>query len=129
MSYELSWYIRNRVVHFRPHQGLDIKTLEEVCHKLSLFVNNGYPPVHCLLDFSDVMRVPTQTQRIKHALEEFLRSPNMGWVVLVTDDNPLVNFIMTVISQVMYLPLITVPTLEDAFEYLERLDPSLRKAS
>ncbi|GAB4519864.1 MAG: hypothetical protein OHK0046_29370 [Anaerolineae bacterium] len=121
MPHDVSWYAQHTVIQVNAYKQITIDELEEICSKVTFLVENGTAPVHLLADFTHVFSVPTQTYRIKRAFEAFLLHPNMGWAVMACNDNPLIHFVTSVVSQAIHFPLITVFTLDEGIAYLNKL--------
>jgi hypothetical protein len=127
MSYELKWYVPQRVVFVDNHDSLTVEQLGNFVADITRdFLDHGTPPIHVISDLTKMSTFPTQLGQVNTMAKDFMGHPNMGALILInTSNNPLVRFIGSVVSQITGVEFYIVKNFEDAVERLKRLDPNL----
>lgn len=127
MSYEIKWYVPQRVIFVDNHDSLTADQLKNfVADITSGFLDGNEGPIHVISDLTKMSTFPTQLGQVNTMAKDFMGHPNMGALVLInTSNNPLVRFIGSVVSQITGVEFYIVKDFDDAVERLKRLDPNL----
>jgi hypothetical protein len=128
--YKSSWLREDRIAYVELIGIYDERLVEEVntymCKEL---LEKGQAPVHIILDASQLTGYPRNIRVLKKASETTASHPDLGWLLLVGFDNPVVKFFSTVLVQMFKLRFKQVGTVEEAVTTIERVDLSLKKIS
>ena len=87
------------------------------------FLSSGVAPVHIVVDLTRMETIPTNLKQ-NMSMGDYLRHPNLGWTVLV-GGNVLVNFMLSILSQVFQMKYTKRETVEEALAFLAEHDPTL----
>jgi hypothetical protein len=126
MTYRVDWLIPQRVVVIEINGDYTAQDLNESTLQVrDQFLDTGVAPVHLICDVRHITSYPTQIFVIKQASEIYLRHPNMGRLVLVGFDNPLMRFIANAVSQTMRARFQQANSVEEAVQGLKAMDETL----
>jgi hypothetical protein len=103
---------------------LTLEEAHEISDMNSRRLAEGTPPVHIVVDVTQLERFPTSV-RLNTNVTQYLRSPNLGWVVAVGDMGPLLNFAFSIIGQVARFNYARRDSLQAALQYLQQQDVTL----
>lgn len=126
MAYDLSWYIENRVVVANIYATASIEQIAEISQKIANYLDDGHPPVHYIGDLSRLENFPTKIWQLQQEAEVFLRHPNLGWTVLITQENTLASFVGSMVTQLIGVQMKFAKDYADAERILKQADSTLR---
>ena len=126
MPYNLSWLNEKRVVLETLSGVIDMDEATKAANTTAEFIQQGQAPVHLIVDVSGMEKFPTNVRSVR-SISGYLNDPNLGWMVIV-GANHLVNFISTIVSQVVNFQLSRAETVEKAVAFLEKQDATLTRA-
>lgn len=124
MSFELSWYIPNRIISVRLTGELDIDDVEAMAMDVAEMLEEGHAPIHILLDDVDGGRPPISLNKLKSKVE-LGTHPSLGWIVAIGEANPVAKFLIPLLMQVVKIKFVRHSTMETAIAFLEQRDISL----
>lgn len=124
MSFEIDWYIPQRVLHVHVLGEMALKDVEEMAHIASDFMEDGFAPVHILLDDVKGGRPPISLKELKSRLA-IVEHPSIGWIVGVGEVDAVARFLIPLLMKVMKLKYIRVSTIEEGVGFLSRHDVTL----
>lgn len=126
---DISWYAGRRVILCRLVGEVTIEKARHINDELAAMIDQGEKPVHILFDLSEVGAVPNNLFKLREATH-IVTHPGLGWVVVAGIDNPLIQFLGSMVSQLGRLSRYRVlPTIEKAYAHLRQMDDSLPDAT
>lgn len=129
MSYTIDWLVPQRITIIEIVGNYTSHDLTESTIQVrDGFLDKGTPPVHLICDVRQITSYPTQIFVIKQASEIYLRHPNMGRLLLVGFDNPLMRFIASAVSQTMRARFQQAESIEQALSNLKAYDQTLEES-
>ena len=123
MPFEIRWCVENRVIYERVTGDVDFESTASAADQVSGLLNAGVAPVHMVIEMTDLKSFPTNVSKI-HTVTQFMRSPALGWVVVI-GSNPLATFFINVIRQIIKFPVVHQPSFDQALAHLREQDPTL----
>ncbi len=90
-TYQVAWYIPERIILYEPVGALSNKLAEEVTdHHLLPLIGTGVAPVHILIDYTQVTDINYSLQKAldNPRTADQYATPNLGWIVHVVNENP-----------------------------------------
>jgi len=126
MPFEIGWSIENRVIYERVYGDLDFESTVAVAEQGSRLLGEGVTPVHMVIEMTDLKSFPTNVSKI-HTVTQFMRSPSLGWVVIIGSGS-LATFFINVIRQIIKFPVVHQPSLDQALAFLREQDATLPRA-
>lgn len=127
--YKSTWIREGRIVVVDLIGIYDERLVEKVNAHMCQLIEKGQAPVHIILDASRLTGYPRNIRVLKKASEPTANHPDLGWLLLVGFDNPVVKFFSTVLVQMFKLRFKQVGTVKEAVDTIERVDLSLKKIS
>lgn len=123
--YSTTWHTEGHIILVTLTGTTSLEEVHESDEKIYQMIRNHQNYVHVIIDVSQLDRFPTQLRQIKQSAELYLKLKTMGWVVVVSFNNPVISFLSTVITQVANVNLKQVNNLGEALEYLRHVDKDL----
>ncbi|MGQ9909474.1 MAG: hypothetical protein ACUVS2_11630 [Candidatus Flexifilum sp.] len=129
MGFRVEWLYRDRVIFEQLYGDVTVGEIEAVAEALQTLAEAGQAPVHIINDVRSLRKYPINLKSIRQAVQ-VPASSNLGWLVVIQNDNPLVRFIAATIAQLVItdLRMSSVKTPEEALRFLLSRDPSLDEA-
>lgn len=124
MAYEISWYHQDRVLYVRFWDNLTLDEAQQISAINTRHLAEGTPPVHIVVDITQLQTFPTNI-RFNTGVTSYLKSSNLGWVVVVGEMNALLNFALAIIGQFARIMYTRRDSLESALEFLQKRDSTL----
>src|SRR5579863_10464736 len=124
MPTEVSWYIDKRVILEVMSGILTRQDLIENRKQVDAFGVLGSPPIYMITDVSRVQKFPLDFRAMRDSYGGH-STWNVAWVVLV-GTNPLLPAFISGLAPLLRLKVRMVRTREDAFRFLEQVDPALK---
>jgi hypothetical protein len=125
MAHEISWQQPNRIIKVVVDGDQSIEDLGRISDELVAYLAQGQPPVHVLSDARTMGKFPVQLNAVKEINERWLRHPNVGWTVVVSKSNPVLNFLAATVTHIIHVNYRMVATPEEALEVLRLVDNTL----
>ncbi len=132
MPVSLHWLLNDRIIysHFSG-----IVTLSElrlaVSEGVELVdsVNPLIPLIHGIVDNRDVTEFPKSSLKLSRSLNDLLRHQRLGWILYVSDMNPTIKMLSSLVSQIARKQYHSVGTMQEAIEFLQHIDTTLPQLS
>lgn len=135
----VEWLIKGRLMRFRGTADRDVMAARNQVI-LDAIETEGKPPlVHCLIDHTnqytaeEIAKQPRTARdyMLEHdeAREKLLNHRMLGWVISVATPNMGLKMAGTVVSQKDEYRWRSVETLQDAFNWLQKVDTTLPNLS
>ena len=128
MSFEVSWYLPERIIHVQVLAELDLSAVEAMSHETLKYMEQGIAPVHILLDDAKGGRPPISLKEMQ-ARMEVANHPSIGWIVGVGEADPVAKFLIPLLMKVVKMKYTRVATIEDALGFLSKQDTTIEKTS
>jgi hypothetical protein len=127
VPYQLSWYRENQVVLAAVSGNFSLEELQAYSNDLTTqYLDLATAPIHIISDAREMGTFPTQALPTIRSSESWLRHPNLGWAILVgKHGNPILGFILALVTKVVKLKYKLAPTPEAALSMLCNIDPVL----
>ncbi len=122
MTYAISWLGKGQILQIKLANTISIYEIEAIGEILMTDYVSNDDTIHYLFDVSELWKMPTQIHRIKNALEPILRHPKTGYVVMVYQDNPLMDYVLSILTQLIKFNLEVIPTSTEALRFLRAVD-------
>jgi hypothetical protein len=115
------------IVYAAVSGNFTLEELEAYGRELTTnYLDPATAPIHIISDANAMEKFPTQALPAIRSSEIWLRHSNLGWVILIgKKSNPMLGFLLAVVTKVVKLKYRMVATPEDAFSTLCNLDPTL----
>ena len=120
MPYQLSWYKENHIVYAAVSGNFTLEELENYGRELTTdYLEKATAPIHIISDANAMEKFPTQALPAIRSAEGWLRHSNLGWVILIgKKSNPMLGFLLAVVTKVVKLKYKMVTTPEEALSIL-----------
>ena len=128
MAYSVDWYIHNRILNVRFIDYIDDNDMAGVNAEVIDHLDGLQNKAHLVVDLRGLKKYPTNVRHIKD-FTEYLRHPNMGFVIALGIDNPLMRFFATVIPQVVGIDFRSAKEMDEALAILRRVDTTLTEVA
>jgi hypothetical protein len=124
MSYEISWYIPQRVLLIRLTGELGLNDVEAMALDIKTMLEQGTAPVHILLDDTLGGEPPKSLRELKTRMEA-VKDTGVGWVVGIGEVNAVAKFLVPLLMKIVRINFVRHSTLEDAVQFLIQRDITL----
>ena len=122
MAISTSWYVPDKVLSIKIIGGLSLQDMISLINQLELY-KTTVREFHQLYDLTEMTKFPGLAE-FKQGLRPDLMTT--GYVFAIGSMNPMVKFMSSTVVQFTGVKLKTAPSLEDALNQLQALDPSLK---
>lgn len=126
MAYNNSWLLEDRIVHsyvYGKSTADDVIAFSEDLYEK--FLMNSGQPIHIIFDSTELISMPYSVKNLNEAVRAVYSHENLGWVVFVGLNSPMMRMIIAVVSQVGKVRMKEVETMEQALYFLHRVDLTL----
>jgi hypothetical protein len=124
--YKSYWLVDKRVAFLEIIGDFDEAGMIEFnTHLRDEYLEKGERPIHCIIDAAGLTGYPRNIGTLRRGTSISVNHPNIGWVVLVGFDNPLVKFLASAVVQILGIKFKQVESLAEAREILSRVDTRL----
>lgn len=123
MPYKLDWIVPGKVLFGRMWGEPQADEIREFSPSINQAVASGQPPVHCIVEVTEINRTPFNLRE----LNSFLNRDNtdsFGWFVLISD-NLLARFLGTAVIQLARMRVRVFNDRPSAFRFLNEIDSTL----
>lgn len=132
----VQWLVPGRVLRVPGSTDRDVIVLRNRLLLAAIHNEGKKPLVHCIIDHrnqyspAQLQRQPLQMRYYMDTNDEIARArlienPMLGWIISVAIPNVAMKMAASVLSQQRNYRWREVDTLEDAFEWLEKVDSTL----
>lgn len=125
MAYELSWIEPGRILGFKISDHHSDADIAESITEILAYLEQGVKPVHFLVDLRTIKSFPPNVVSVYHGVSPVLQHDKVGWYVVIGNNNTLVNFFVSTVTQIARSNARLVSSHEEAMAVLQRIDPSL----
>lgn len=123
MPYKLDWVVPGKVLFGRMWGEPQADEIREFSLSISRTVADAQPPVHCVLDVTQISRTPFNLRELNSFLNRDHTS-NFGWLVLISD-NLLARFLGTAVLQLAQMRVRVFNDRPSALRFLNEIDSAL----
>lgn len=124
--YKSHWLDDQKVVFLEIVGDFDEAGMIEFnTHLRDEYLEKGDSPVHVIIDATALTSYPRSLSTLRTGTALSIGHPNIGWVILVGFDNPLVKFLASTVVQILGVKFKQVNSLELAKDVLSRVDSRL----
>ena len=124
MAYSINWQIEGRVLYERIYGDTTIEELTELNGAVNILISQqAIPPMHVIIDLSDIAHYPTNLREIAGTMRTNDRS-KLGWTVIITQ-NRFVRYIASITIQLAGARFRIFGELPEAYRFLTSVDDSL----
>jgi hypothetical protein len=123
MPYTCYWYLDRRIIYNHLRGIVTVEEAAALEDENFAHFEEGVPPVHIIVDVSDVEKLPTNISQLNRMLQRG-RPPSLGWIVMV-GMNALGRVIGSLLCQAARVPFRTFDTLDEAVRFLQEADNTL----
>lgn len=129
MPYEMSWYVDERIVYEKFVGHVTVDEIRDLLHSgEELQKKAGDRTLYYIADITDLYSLPLNIVQLRKI--ELTPPARKGMTVVVSSPNYSVNSVATFFGKLMWtvfgLRFKILPDIEQAFAYLQEVDPSLR---
>lgn len=121
----VTWYVKNRVVLAQVAGDITLDHIHDLNYRLIELVDQGAAPVHIIVEMSEAGHTPTHLLKLREA-SHILGHAGVGWIIVVGLQNPFMNFLSSMLTQVGHMSRYRVfPTLDEGYRFLQTADERL----
>ena len=125
MGIEMQWYVPQKIVHGDIIGDISLEDIQNSSRELQeMFAQSDSPLVHVLSNESQVGSLPISLNMLSEAAD-FMRHPQMGWMITYGTDNRMAKFMLSMISGIARVRHRRFATLEESLEFLVSVDTTL----
>ena len=125
MPYNISWYIKERVILIQINGKIAIDEFEQLHNESFDYVMQSQFKVHAIADLSQFEAIPTNLRMLSSATSKE-KNHNQGMTVLVMPKMPsIIRFLASIIMQTLRLEYRVCETTDEAINILQRVDTEL----
>ena len=131
MPVVVDWRLEGRVIRIRFSGDVTLAEIEHsAAEELNYLSQGSAMLVHSLIDISQQERVTCGIEELQNVLAPVFRHPAKGWTIVYGHpQDRLSNMVNTAVAQSYQIRHRIVGTEEEAFTFLEHVDPSLKNLS
>jgi hypothetical protein len=124
MPYEVSWYIKGRVMQTRIYGNVTMDELYAIDKELTALLESSSTVVHSLGDMTGLETHPNSVLELQNS-QTYLKHPRMGWLVIYGYESKILNLISTLMKQVFRVRLCVLKSQTEAVAFLREKDTTL----
>lgn len=123
MTYRSGWYLRDHVFWHEITDALGLEDLQGIKRDADMLVVT-YPGqyLHSLVDTRTMKGLQVGIKDMVTTFSQFEKDRLTGWVIIIGEINPLLRFIISVLSQTFRFKFRIFATLEEALSFLHDQD-------
>ena len=126
MPHEITFYPQHHLLYER---GFGIIPLDEVAEVYQTNIETlaqAKEPIHILMDLRETEQIQASLIELRKVMQP-IDSPNLRWMVLVIEGNPLLQFLSSVLIQIVRRNTRhrLFKTMEEAVAFLQEMDTSI----
>lgn len=124
MPHTIEWYLPKRIVFMYVEGNFTLENFSDVSNGLIELFDEGEAPIYLLVDDSQVEKIPIKLRHIQTQFE-FMRHPSLGWIVSIGDANPLLNYIIPMVTKIIGIKFVRYKTMEEALNFIKKQDQTI----
>jgi hypothetical protein len=127
MPAEVYWYHEKRIIYHRYLGNITVAEVHEAAEKGLQLTAAGAPPIHVLVDLSEVSSFPRSIDVYRAALKPAEDPATIGWVVIFGSQNLVLKFMASTLAHIAgaRTRVRVVESRDHAVSFLEERDSSL----
>jgi hypothetical protein len=129
MSFELSWYLENRVILLTSQADNSDDNLLDVDQQVIHYIDQSSAPlVHLIMDQRNAPPPSSSkaASQIKLATQlKWPKHPKYGWAIMIGPTNSLQRFVIAVATNFFKVRQRTFDTVDEGLDFLNDIDSSL----
>jgi hypothetical protein len=127
MAFRFDYFPDCALILIRVQGDVSIEENREIGLQIVATLEQVETSADILFDLREIGRFPTSLGELRKT-SAIIRSPRLGWMVLLTGDRPILRFIATALIQLQTRSarMRVFDTLESAIRFLKALQPSDR---
>ena len=125
MPYEVKWHVQDQIIFVRCYGHYTLDELMTMSNDILMRLAATDTQLHVIADVSAMEKYPTQVVGINNATYGWLNHNQMGWLIVIGVHNPMLGFLIQVVTQVIGTKVRQVKSVEDAMTVLQKVDRSL----
>ncbi len=126
MPHTVEWMIPQRVIYMYIEGDVDLPGIQSVNTDIMTLLDSGTAPVYLVVSDENVQKMPINLASLKRTLE-FMCHPALRFIISIGQVNPILNYVIPVVTQMIGVEFVRCNTMEDAQRYLQRIDYSLNE--
>ena len=129
MTYTFSWEVPDRVGYFDLGEIYSLEDASRLKVQMLEMLGHSVMPLHIMIDICTLKHFPMRMNSETWALAEWLRYPNLGWLIIINKGtNPMANFMVSAVGKAIGVKTRFVKSREEAHDIIFRMDLSLSAA-
>lgn len=125
MPIKATWIVPKRLFVYYNYGITTRDELENGMVLIQQYLNEGEAPIHVIIDMRQSVEVPKEIAYLRKLINVY-KHAQMGWVITLSQ-NSLVNFINNILSNFIHIHYESCKTEQEAYAFLEKVEPSLAK--
>ena len=128
MSIKLKWLVENKVFYVQFSEDISFEEMNTVTNAVIEKVEkipSTIPLIHFVINNSQVTSFPRDINKWNTILKPLYKNPRTGWLVLVSNTNPIIQMIFTVIAQLHNVRHRSFNNIEEVEKFLKHVDIAL----
>jgi hypothetical protein len=126
MSYEIKWYVPNRVLHLHITGKVGYQENNEMNAKLTDEIHSGQAPVHLIIELAKDVTVPVDISALSKGTP--IRDKMVGRAVLV-GANGILRFLGQMVANLAHADVKLVTSMDEVHQALLEIEPNLPVAT
>jgi len=126
MYITVKWHIKGKLLLLSGEGIVNYETLSNAIQETRSYMNQTDEPlVHLLIDARNASsEIKSLKDRIE-VLRPVFEHPKCGWSILVGQDNPFANFLISTAAQIMKARFRSFKSVQDGMDFLIQVAPSI----
>lgn len=125
MTFEISWFVENRIIFAKASGKMTVEELRVASDKVvKMLEASDASLVHILSDESDLESFPISVKALNEVVG-FMRHPKMGWMLLYPSDNNISKSLSNILAGVTKMWIRRFASQQEALEFLVLVDSTL----
>lgn len=128
MAYQIAWYIPDKVIYAHLTDEVSLEELNAYIDQIRQMMQAHPRFVHLISDARGLEKYPTSLATLQGMVSNLLGLEQIGWVVTLGIDDPLLNFISTTLAKIAQVRYKSVKSIEEAKQFLKTSDTTINFA-
>jgi len=122
----VDWYLKGHVILAEVSGDIEIDDVADLNDQIIALIDTSQTAVHLIIDVTNLGRTPTHLLKLREA-SHALGNEHVGWIIMVGLQNPFVNFLGSMLTQLGRMSRYRVMTsVDEAYAYLRQADNQLQ---
>lgn len=121
MPYQINWLVENRVMLNRLSEKVTAEEIVQSSRQATPLIDTGLPPVYFIVDVSQMKEFPTKLADFRSVYQEPI-SENLGLVIFYGIHNRSLNFLATLVTQLVRIKFQVVNNQAEALALVEKTE-------